>query len=332
MKVSIIIPVYNASKTLHKCLDSVINSEYKDIEVICVNDASTDDSLDILNEYHKLDKRIKVYTNDINSGPGITKSNGIKYATGDYLSFVDSDDFIEPNMISEMVEYATSNNLDIVRCNYQNYLKTTNITGVLPIETSILDKKNKDLFINYLIDGTIPGYMQLIMINKQFYYRSQIKLHHIYYLEDLLFYIQILSKTNKVGIINKPLYNYINNDSGLTFSKDLDKILKRIDGLLTYNEEVSKILPNKKKNIDSRTTYLLIHFIYELWLIKEKNKILETLTNKNITKIFKNSVITNYDTFTKISYKLIIKRHYTNLFIWFNIAKIVIKLKGIIRR
>ena len=104
--ISVIIPVYNSELYLKECLDSVINQTYKKIEIICVDDGSTDHSLDILNFYQKKDSRIKVFTQE-NSGPSAARNKALDMAKGDYISFVDSDDFLKPDTYSTLIEYAT---------------------------------------------------------------------------------------------------------------------------------------------------------------------------------------------------------------------------------
>lgn len=119
-KVSVIMPVYNTEKYLHQCLDSVINQTLKDIEIICVDDGSTDNSLIILQEYAKKDNRIKILTQQ-NEYAGVARNNGLKIATGEYLSFLDSDDFFELDMLESMYNKAKKDNSDIVICSWKSY-------------------------------------------------------------------------------------------------------------------------------------------------------------------------------------------------------------------
>lgn len=123
-KVSVIIPVYNAGKYLEKCLDSVVNQTYSNIEIICVNDGSTDNSLEILKKYTKKYNNIKVIVQE-NKGVNGARIVGYENATGDYIAWVDADDFIEPTMYEEMIKIAISNDYDIVSCNYNFYPKET---------------------------------------------------------------------------------------------------------------------------------------------------------------------------------------------------------------
>lgn len=103
MKVSIIIPVYNVENYLRVCLDSVVNQTYSDLEIICINDGSTDSSLDILNEYAKNDSRILVVSQS-NRGLAAARNTGLEYVTGELCYFLDSDDYIERNLIEYAVK------------------------------------------------------------------------------------------------------------------------------------------------------------------------------------------------------------------------------------
>ena len=122
VKVSVIVPVYNVEKYLKDCLDSVVNQTLEDIEIICVNDGSTDNSLAILEEYAEKDSRIKIITQE-NKGLGGARNTGLYHANGEYISFIDSDDWIELNTFEEL--YNMSKNLDLDMLMFQ--MKVFNI-------------------------------------------------------------------------------------------------------------------------------------------------------------------------------------------------------------
>lgn len=117
-KISFIIPVYNVEKYLRQCLDSVVNQTLRDIEIICVDDGSTDSSGQILATYARKDKRIKVYTQE-NSKVSVARNKGLELATAPYLMFVDSDDYIAPNMAEIMYQKITEFDVDTVVCDVQ---------------------------------------------------------------------------------------------------------------------------------------------------------------------------------------------------------------------
>ncbi len=219
-EISIIIPIYNAEKYLPKCLDALINQTYKDIEIICINDGSTDNSLKILNQYSLQDKRIKVQT-QANSGPAIARNLGLKIATGKYLMFCDSDDWYEPDMCEVMHKTIISQKVDVVVCGchiieeddngrpqgelayYQNkYEKLQDITPKLIKNTNVL-LWNK-IFKNSLIQ------------------RYNIKFPIGYMGEDSCFYWQYMSVAQTAYYLSDKLYNYLrrgNSIMGQVFSK-----------------------------------------------------------------------------------------------------------------
>lgn len=125
--ISIIVPVYNTEKYIRKCLDSIVNQTLFDIEIICIDDGSTDDSCSILEEYAKKDTRIKVFHKE-NAGLVAARKTGLKLATGEYVGFVDSDDWIEMNMYEKLYDLASQCDADLVTCGY--YLEG-NYTSVL---------------------------------------------------------------------------------------------------------------------------------------------------------------------------------------------------------
>lgn len=116
-KISIIIPCYNVEKYLPKCLDSIVNQTYKNLEIICINDGSTDNTLDLLNKYKLNDSRIVVIDQE-NSGASMARNNGLNYVTGDYIMFVDSDDWIDLYTCEIALNKALSNDYDLVIWNY----------------------------------------------------------------------------------------------------------------------------------------------------------------------------------------------------------------------
>ena len=120
VKVSVIIPVYNVEPYLKQCMDSVVGQTLKDIEIICVDDGSTDNSLDILREYAAEDSRIQIIEQK-NAGAGAARNNGMRYATGKYLSFLDSDDFFEPRMLEKAYDLAEKDQADFVAYKSDQY-------------------------------------------------------------------------------------------------------------------------------------------------------------------------------------------------------------------
>lgn len=202
-KVSVIVPVYNASAHLEQCLDSLVNQTLKDFEVIAINDASTDNSLEILKRYEKkYPRKIKLINNKKNLGIGKTRNKGLKAADAEYIGFVDSDDYVELNMYEEYYDYAKRNNLDIATGYYYK------------IETKEKQLFQNDYFeiTNVHLNKNLINMIDYGPANKVFKHEL-IKEHNIQFeeqlkYEDMPFVLKGLYYSEKVGHINKAYYNY----------------------------------------------------------------------------------------------------------------------------
>ncbi len=115
-KISIIVAVYNVAPYLRRSMDCLINQTMDDLEFICVDDCSTDNSLSILREYETKDSRFKIITSEVNGGAAVARNKGLKVATGEYLGFIDPDDTIDLNYYEELYKKAIEANYDIVKC------------------------------------------------------------------------------------------------------------------------------------------------------------------------------------------------------------------------
>ena len=140
--ISIIIPVYNVEKYLTQCLDSVINQTYRNIEIICINNGSTDGSETILKEFQKNDKRIKVI-NTVNEGVSIARNKGLEIITGDYTMFVDSDDWIDLETCEEVMKVVAKNEADVVMWSYIREFENKSLPKKIFNENEIVFKGNK---------------------------------------------------------------------------------------------------------------------------------------------------------------------------------------------
>lgn len=210
-KVSIIIPVYNTEMYLRKTIDSILNQTYRNIEVILINDGSTDNSGKICDEYVEKDRRIKgIHKN--NSGVSASRNLGIDMATGVYIQFVDSDDYIEPKMTERLVE-ALYGEVDLVISSFKKEFRSGDKkiirNHLCPIE-GLYEKKEfmmnfGELFNNGFINS---------MCNK-IYMTDILKEHNLKCVdelsmgEDLLFNLQYLNVSKCISIVKEPLYNYV---------------------------------------------------------------------------------------------------------------------------
>lgn len=204
-KISIIIPIYNSSKYLNKCLDSIKNQTLEDIEIILVNDNSNDNSLDILNQYKKADNRFKIIDLHTNKGPGYARNIGIKEATGKYIGFVDSDDYISKDMYKELFFCAEYNNVEIAKCNsisLYHGIDYKKFKRVMPAkESEIIKPKSRPSYINEInVECWNKIYKSDFL--KNFTFSEDTKY------EDYVLGINTIGSANRIYSLNKPMYFY----------------------------------------------------------------------------------------------------------------------------
>ncbi len=251
IKISIIMPIYNAEKYLERSIESIQKQTLQNIEIILVNDGSTDNSLSICRKYAKEDKRIKIVDKP-NGGVSSARNVGMEIATGEYIGFVDADDWIKPKMYENMYHRIQQTQADICMCNYMidNNGQFTPIA--LNIKQELLGKNEivHDIIANMISAPTLNSNAQTIMgtvcrlvIKKdlidQYYIGFQ---EEILFMEDLIFCIQALLKSSKVCIDRGFYYFYcINSNSAvLSFRKDMMKerqrVFQTIKNMLTQNK------------------------------------------------------------------------------------------------
>ena len=194
-KVTVIVPVYNVEKYIDKCLNSLVNQTLKDIEIIMVNDGSPDNSQDIIDKYvKKYPKKVKSYIKE-NGGQGSARNFGLEMAEGEYIGYVDSDDYIELDMYEKLYNGAKKSDLDIVICGSYNVTEDGNKTIELDREI-FKDKKKNAFFGRMAVWNKI--YKKELLLNTNATFRSKL------WYEDLDFTLKVLSKAKKVGYVNKP--------------------------------------------------------------------------------------------------------------------------------
>ena len=246
MKLSIIVPVYNVEKYLPKCLDSLVNQTYKDIEIICVNDGSSDNSLQVLNEYASQDNRIKVI-NQENLGVSTARNIGIDNATGDYILFVDADDWLELDACTILIDHIEKYQSEII---YFKLKPTININDSYKVEIHQITKfdnkhcnkvfKFKD---NYKM---IFNELKSLMCGDKVFKTKFIKSHKIYYpnnivvLEDAIFSFRCFLQNPSIVLCNEYLYNYIINTPNSLTKINLENRLQNLKKAIGEFEELAQ--------------------------------------------------------------------------------------------
>lgn len=283
-KVSVIIPVYNAEKYLKKCIDSVLSQTLKEIEIILVDDGSTDNSINILDEYDKNFKNIKVIHQQ-NSGPAKARNVGIENATGKYIGFVDSDDYLSNDMYETLYNIATQNNIDIVTGDYFTVNagnQTTSSHFKMP-SNQIIYKDEIHNLITHANESRI-----LWFAGKGIYKNKIIKDNKITYPplklgEETLFVLDCMLSAESMYYINKPFYYYEQTPNSLTRTKHKENLLQQLEGLYVHKKEIYE-KHNFNLYHNDLNIYTMKHSLPLLLSNELSNK--DTLLNK--IKLYKN--------------------------------------------
>ena len=217
--VSIIIPVYNVEKYLERCLSSILNQTFTEFEVLAINDGSTDRSLDILKQMAKNDSRLKVIHQE-NQGVSSARNKGLSLAKGDYIGFVDADDYIEPTMYEKLYDCAITHQCDVVVANvFDESLKSRKVslkfeTERVQVPNSCMDDFLKEHFFKF-------GHA----VWHKLFQRELIEQYHLRFhpyqevsSEDMVFNLSVLACARSIYYLNEPLYHYVIHENSLTKS------------------------------------------------------------------------------------------------------------------
>lgn len=250
-KVSVIIPVYNTGKYLKRCLESICNQTLESIEIICINDCSTDDSFDILLDYSKKDNRIKLINLTHNKGVAAARNIGIEKSSGEYIGFVDSDDYISLDFYDKLYKKATDYEADVAKGNIYN----CDNHGQHPTLTSFYnmnDKiRNNKIYFYY-------GFTSAIY-KREFIVSHNIKFpENISHFEDPFFSIQVAIYSNFVAFDDSSSYFYVKHESSAcASSKTLNKAVDFTKSVMSIFDIINNVAISKKE------FFIILSFLYE---------------------------------------------------------------------
>jgi len=230
MKVSVIVPVYNVAKYLDKCLDSLVNQTLKEIEIIVVNDGSPDNSQEIIDKYAKKYKNVKSYIKE-NGGLSDARNYGIKKATGEYIGFIDGDDYVSYDMFEKMYNKACQGDFDVVVCDL-NYVYEDGK------KLRVSSKINKDTTdINKVYINMYPCVWNKIY--KKDLLKNNIEFKKGIWFEDVDFLYKILPYVKKIGTVKEALNQYVQRGSSITktFDKRLYNYIDNFNDLVVFYKE-----------------------------------------------------------------------------------------------
>jgi len=314
-KISIIVPVYNSETYLKSCLDSIVNQTLKDIEIIILNDGSIDNSEAIIKKYQQKDKRIKYYYNK-NIGVGLTRNKGILKAKGEYIAFVDSDDYIVPTMMEKMYNKALDEKLDVVCAKVyvkekeKIHIRQKHIKG----QTIDINEKGIEYFLlKYFFTKVYRNSVWDKIYKRTFIIQNQIFCGDTsVFAEDLYFQFKLILQKPIIGFLNEPLYYYVQRVSSIMNSEKKSRLIKHlkmvshfyqlnkmqsseismfVDGILFRSilNDIRALLKNNNKFSQVRKQYLILYDspIYNIFMKSlKKNHSYKLYKAKKIRLLF----------------------------------------------
>ena len=298
-KVSVIVPVYNTEKYLEKCLDSLVNQTLTDIEIICVNDGSTDGSLAILNKFAADDFRIKVI-NQNNKGQSAARNAGLSAAKGEYIGFLDSDDFADNSMFEKLYYSAKKNDSDLIMCAVNLYNdKTSQVSSDDPyFGLKIFEQQtNSDMFFDnvfsyeqckdFLFRICVVPWTKLIKSN--FLKENNIKFVEGLSFEDNIFCLELLLKAKRISLFKAALPFYrISTQHSLTYGVN-DEVKLDVFKIFDYMQSVLE----QNNAYTAFKDYFLIHKKNTLlyWYKKINNEKVKDLYKKRLKNLYSDIIL-----------------------------------------
>lgn len=273
--ISVIVPVYNAEKYVERCVNSISNQTYSNLEIILVNDGSSDNSKSICESLAAKDPRIKL-VNQENGGSSIARNTGLENATGDIISFVDSDDYIESIMLEKMLQLLNDNDLDVVEIERNATTDDVKFNDSFTIENPIIATER---IIN----------TNAFQVWKRIYKRAVVedmrfipKIIH----QDVFFTIDVINKVSKIGFLNSPLYKYNRESIGIIRSNY--SFMKR-DIAIRATEYIKENIINNKRLNKVMDSYIVGYYTDHYFLLSrntefDENKIYRKKLRKDIIK------------------------------------------------
>lgn len=282
--ISVVMPVYNVENYVERCLDSIINQTYINIELIIVNDGSKDSSLSICNKFAKEDKRIKI-VNKENGGLSSARNAGLSEATGTYIYFVDSDDYCEKNIIDELYSALVNTESDLSICGFKKEKEGCEKEKGINInyDIEVLDKEQTLLNTAYY-----GGYVWNKLYDMRIIREHNLKFDEtIQSNEDLIFLVEYMLYCNKSCYVNKELYHYIIRENSITQQKGekyKTLIINANRGLDKIESMLSKESLALRNYFVLKNVYLSLDAVYNLLDSRENDKKFNQFMIENIMK------------------------------------------------
>lgn len=260
-KISIIVPVYNVEIYLERCLNSLVKQTLKDIEIIVVNDGSPDNSQKIIDKYAKKYNNLKAYTKK-NGGLSSARNFGLKYANGEYIAFVDSDDYVERDMYEKMYNKAKQNNYDIVVCNLNYIYETKIVKAYSNISNELTNKDEIKKSMNYIY----PSAWNKIFNRKLF--DNDVRFKEKVWFEDVEFLYRLYPYIESIGVVNDHLYNYVQREGTIThtYNEKINDYISNWNGIIEFYKD-----RNLSEEYKQELEYSYVRYIYATFIKQALN-------------------------------------------------------------
>lgn len=270
--ISVIVPVYNVENYIERCLNSIINQTYKNIEIVCVNDGSTDNSLNILNDFQKKDSRIKIISQE-NQGLSEARNVGIKNSSGKYIGFVDSDDWVDLDYYEKLHKALIDSKSDFACANIK-FFDNGKISYIKFQQNQIFSEFDKK------IDNYKNGSVCDKLYKKSLFLDNDIKFIKGYFYEDNIVLLQLTYYSKKIVTINTVSYYYFKNNNSITREKNSEKELKRQQDMYYMCEVILNYFYNK--NVSKKVIKSIKKFLFRAFasVLLDKNSIYYNKTKK----------------------------------------------------
>jgi len=290
-KISVIVPVYNVEQYLERCAESIINQTYKNVEIILVDDGSTDNSGKLCDELAKKDERIKVIHKE-NGGVSEARNIGIDSATGEYVIFIDSDDYINEEMLSELYSQIKKENADVSVCGVMNVYENNHTPQARNINEYLI-LNNEEFLREYLKGERVPGGIWNKLIKASIAKTIKFPVGRIY--EDAYYHYELIKLAKRYVVTTKPLYNYYHREGSLTEGCYKKRDLSCIDIYTKFYDYALNNALSTKEEAFFRLSYSYFVILDKMLLQDDYKKIedydeIVGFLKKNAFKIFRNNI------------------------------------------
>ena len=320
--ISIIVPVYNAEKYLSRCIESILNQTHRNIQLVIINDGSTDGSLEIIERYALADGRI-LLVNKENTGVSDSRNKGLDIATGEFVGFVDADDYIEPNMYEVLLQEITDNDADICCCGYrqefENYRYDISINErqVFYNTEEIISQYLRQDIRNGIFDGNWNKLFRVECL-------ENVRYEEIKHGEDILFQFRAFTNSNKMVCTPNLLYHYVNNENSVS-----NKVFNKNKlSIIDVAREVKDTIIAKYSNLDEQA-----HAFYLTWNIALLQDYYSSRCDefKYVAGVIRRDFINNRDKYLGNKYSKRLDQYYLRAHI-VGQMKLAMIIRNIVRR